>query len=284
MEEKKNTRFIVIIVILVILLSCCIGYIVYDNFIKEDEIVENNDKNNDNQNNEQNDNKEDKLSEEELDELGLELFDRTNIVLTSTSGDYVFYQEDDITYDDLANKDKLEYVYRQIPNSEKVFNPNDAYDSSCIDTNTYQYTCYYEKVSTDIFEKYYHKMFGSDKSVNYEWFLAIIDNFLKCEKEENELVCYPTDAGGALSFRSYIKYNHTEQDGNDLLIYVNFLVGETDGVYSDLKLQNRLGDNDLPVTPDNIFDIYGNKAGLYKLTFKKDSNDNYYWYSSEIVK
>ena len=65
MEEKKNTKFIVIIVILVILLSCCIGYIVYDNFIKEDEIVENNDKNNDNQNNEQNDNKEDKLSEEE---------------------------------------------------------------------------------------------------------------------------------------------------------------------------------------------------------------------------
>ena len=117
---------------------------------------------------------------------------------------------------------------------------------------------------------------------SFETPFSLIDNL--SEKEENELVCYPTDAGGALSFRSYIKYNHTEQDGNDLLIYVNFLVGETDGVYSDLKLQNRLGDNDLPVTPDNIFDIYGNKAGLYKLTFKKDSNDNYYWYSSEIVK
>ena len=99
--EEKNTKFIVIIVILIILLSCCIGYIVYDNFIKEDEMVENNDKFNDNQGNEQNNSEDDKLSEEELNELGETLFNKTNILLASSAGDYMLYQKDDITYNDL---------------------------------------------------------------------------------------------------------------------------------------------------------------------------------------
>ena len=82
--EEKNTKFIVIIVILIILLSCCIGYIVYDNFIKEDEIVENNDKDN---------NEENELTEEELNELGETLFNKTNILLASSAGDYMLYQK-----------------------------------------------------------------------------------------------------------------------------------------------------------------------------------------------
>ena len=39
---KENKKYVIVIVILVILLLGSIGYIVYDNFIKEDEIVENN--------------------------------------------------------------------------------------------------------------------------------------------------------------------------------------------------------------------------------------------------
>ena len=96
MEEKKNKSLIIIIVILVILLSCSVGYIVYDNFIKEDEVTENNDiqnnNNNDNQDN-NNDNQDnggnneeenDELSEEELERLGENLFNKTNILLTPT--------------------------------------------------------------------------------------------------------------------------------------------------------------------------------------------------------
>ncbi len=49
MGEKKNKKYIIVIVILVILLLGNIGYIVYDNFIKEDEITKNINNNQENQ-------------------------------------------------------------------------------------------------------------------------------------------------------------------------------------------------------------------------------------------
>ena len=292
MEGKKNTKFIVIIAIFVILLMGCVSYIVYDNFIKEDEIVNNNNQNNndiqnDDQNNDEDENN--KLSEEELNKLGLELFSRTNTALTSyiTSGNYMFYQEDDITYNDLNNEERLEYVYLQIPNSEKTYNLNDAYDRSCIDTEN-TYTCYYEKILINTFEEYYYKMFGLDKGINYEWFTVATDNFLRCEKEENEIICYPTDGGGATDYRTYLNYIHAEENNSDILVYVNLLAmgynGVEGGIFSDATMNNRIADESPEVTEDNIFDIYGDEAGLYKVTFKKDINDNYYWYSSEIIK
>ena len=56
------------------------------------------------------------------------------------------------------------------------------------------------------------------------------------------------------------------------------------GIFSDAAMTNKVAEDSSSFTDDNIFDIYGNEAGLYKLTFKKDTNDNYYWYRSEIVK
>ena len=86
MEEKKNKKYIIMIVILVILLLGSIGYIVYDKFIKEDEIVENNenqnnDSNNNNQDNESNNEEENKWSEEDIAIIRNDLhniFDCTN--------------------------------------------------------------------------------------------------------------------------------------------------------------------------------------------------------------
>ncbi|HIU11636.1 MAG TPA: hypothetical protein IAB65_02935 [Candidatus Onthocola stercorigallinarum] len=75
MEEKKNKSLIIIIVILIILLIGSIGYIVYDNFIKEDEVVENNDNQNNNDNNNQDNepnNEEDETNElSEEDEIAI---------------------------------------------------------------------------------------------------------------------------------------------------------------------------------------------------------------------
>ena len=285
MEEKKNKSLIIIIVILVILLLGSIGYIVYDNFIKEDEVTENNDiqnnNNNDNQDN-NNDNQDnggnneeenDELSEEELERLGENLFNKTNILLTGTAGDYMLYQEDDITYNDLENSQRLEYVYMQIPNSEKTITSTNGYS---------------ERVTTDVFEKYYHQMFGLDKSINYETFGANVDKLVECNLDGEYLTCNQFDGGGALDFRTYLNYDYAKQDNEDILVYVNFLVsGFNDtgyGIFSDAAMSNKIAEDSSSFTDDNIFDIYGNEAGLYKLTFKKDTNDNYYWYRSEIVK
>ena len=293
-EEKKNKKLYIIIAILTILLIDSVGYIVYNEFIKKDETIENNENTNtdkNNQDNESNNEKENnKLSEEELNKLGLELFSRTSIELTSniTSGNYMFYKEYDITYNDLKNEERLEYTYMQIPKNLKTYNSEDAYRDSCINTDNYQYTCYYEKVSTKTFEEYYHKMFGSNKNINYENFEVIIDKLIFCKQESEEIVCYPSDGGGIKDHTSYLEYDYANQDEDRILLYVKFLVlgynGTESGVFSDAAMNNKIADESPEVTSNNIFDIYGDEAGLYKVTFKKDTNDNYYWYSSEIIK
>ncbi len=290
MEEKKNKGLYIVIIMLTILLICSLGYIVYNEFIKENETVENNENpNNNNQDNESNE-EENNLTEEELNKLGLELFSRTNIESISyiTSGNYMFYQKNDLTYNNLNNEERLEYVYMQIPKNVKSYNLEDAYGDSCIDTDTYQYTCYYEKVSTKTFEEYYHKMFGSDKNVSYENFGVIIDKLISCKQESDEIVCYPSDGGGIKDHTTYLEYDYANQDEDKILMYVKLLAlgynGKESGVFSDAAMNNKIADESPEVTEDNMFDLYGNEAGIYKVTFKKDTNDNYYWYSSEIIK
>ena len=95
MEEKKNKSLIIIIVILVILLSCSVGYIVYDNFIKEDEVTENNDNQNNGGNNEE--------ENDELSELGLELFKKV-LSLRDGYNELLFVPlNGTLTYDNINN-------------------------------------------------------------------------------------------------------------------------------------------------------------------------------------
>ena len=72
-EQKKNKKLYIIIAILTILLIGSVGYIVYNEFIKKDETIENNELNNNQEENnetnneeeQKNNNEENKLSEEE---------------------------------------------------------------------------------------------------------------------------------------------------------------------------------------------------------------------------
>ena len=295
MEENKN-KSLIIIVILVILLLGSIGYIVYDNFIKEDEVVENNDKNNNNQDNEQN-NEEDEIQlpkeDEEVANIGRDLFERTNKHINVADNTYILYQEKDVYYDDLSNKDKLALAYNLIPNEEKNIDSSAYTNSSCYDGG---YICPAEGVSRDLFEEYYHKMFGLDKNVEFEEIFILrsdydIDSIVDgiwCNLENDEFVCYPIDGGGVSMYYNYIEYNRTVCDGDDLLVYVNFLVDGCSsghcGIYADRKFTKFIADNIDYEDESELFDLYRDEAGLYKLTFRKDVNGNYYWYSSEIVK
>ena len=297
MEEKKNKRLIIIIVILTILLLGSIGYIVYDNFIKEDEVVENNDKNNNNQDNEQND-EEDEIQlpeeDEEVANIGRDLFERTNKHIYVADHTYILYQEKDVYYDDLSNKDRLALTYNLIPNEYKNIDAS-AYNAntSCYDGG---FICPSEKVSRDLFEEYYYKMFGLDKEVVFEEIYILrsdydtdnITNEIVCNLENEEFMCFPIDGGGVSMYYNYIEYNRTVRDGDDLLVYVNFLVDGCNsgkcGIYADRKFTKFIVDNIDYEDESELFDLYRDEAGLYKLTFRKDVNGNYYWYSSEIVK
>ena len=161
----------------------------------------------------------------------------------------------------------------QIPNIEKTI------------TNA---NGYLERVNTDIYEKYYHQMFGSDKRVNYETFRVGVDKLVECKLDGEYLACNQFDGGGATDYRTYLKYNYVKEDNNDILVYVNLLVtgynGIEGGIFSDVAMSEKIAEETDNINSENIFNFYGNESSLYKLIFKKDSNDNYYWYSSEIVK
>ena len=106
--------------------------------------------------------------------------------------------------------------------------------------------------------------------------------------ENEEFMCFPIDGGGVSMYYNYIEYNRTVRDGDDLLVYVNFLVdgcsSNNCGIYADRNFTKFITDDVDYDDGSELFDLYRDEAGLYKLTFKKDTNDNYYWYSSEIVK
>ena len=290
MAEKKNTKFIVIIIILVILLIGCISYIVYDNFIKEDEITENNDKDNNNSNNEQNNNNEEdniQLPEEdeEVASIGRDLFERTNKHTYVADNTYILYQDKNIYYDDLTSVDKMALTYILIPDEEKELDAEAHIKSECYDGG---YICPSEIISRDTFEKYYHQMFGSDKSIDYTTIYTYNNySLITCSLIDNEIVCYPIDGGGVSSYYNYIEYNRTVRDGDDLLVYVNFLVDGCNynncGIYADRNFTKFITDDVDYEDGSELFDLYRDEAGLYKLTFKKDIDGNYYWYSSEII-
>ena len=271
MEEKKNKSLIVIIVILVILLFCSIGYIVYDNFIKEDEVVDNN--NNDNQDNEQDNEEENELSEEEIDELGKSLFN--NILLLRAGYDGLLFVpsfETFLTYNTMIDKGLV--MEKILEDTDKIY--NESYDrDSCkellvngeeiLNNEEYRNTCYDYYVDKSTFENLYYKIFGSDKNIDYS------NMYLGCGvyiERDNKVYTYEIlGCGGMSDGTPYIRYDYSKLNNNNLEIYFDyiFVQGETDIV-------------------DNTNELFeSNTVKKYRATFKKDANDNYYWYSTELI-
>ena len=284
MEEKKNKGLYIVIIMLTILLICSLGYIVYNEFIKENETVENKEEKEDNDLNSEENNDEEIISDDiNVDELGKELLLKTAIY-THFQKEYILYSYQNLTYDTLNNSDKLKITYAQIPNNEKTYNPEDSKTDECYDNND-KYHCYYEKVSKQVFEDYYHMLFGSDKTIEYNEIVYAEKENLTCNLENAEFVCYPYRAGGALNTTHHLEYDYAQENGENIIIYVNFLAKDDgdNSVYCDAAMKNKIGES-YSIDKDKLFEEFNEKTGIYKVTFKKDTNDNYYWYSSEIIK
>lgn len=261
MEENKNKKYITIIVILVILLIGSVGYIVYSEFINEDEIVENKEK-------------EDIKETEESRKLGLELFNNL-ITLRDGYNDYLFipYLKENITYETLNSPGIV--LENLISESDKYINRN--YDEEkCIEQviddsivpedETYYNECNVYYVEKDIIDEIFHKTFGLNKTIDYN------NTYLSCgifkEKDNKVYVFNITGCGGMSEGIPYINYDYSLFNNNDLEIYVDYIFIE--------------GATEIEKDTKDLF--LENEISKYKVTFKKDFNGNYYWYSSEIVK
>lgn len=92
-------------------------------------------------------------------------------------------------------------------------------------------------------------------------------------------------------FTNATRFNRFEEGKDELYIYVDYLYGyyastdEAGGMY--VEVYDRKDGKELGYThsflEDILFESYEKDASLYKHTYKKDSNGNYYWTKVEPV-
>ena len=108
-------------------------------------------------------------------------------------------------------------------------------------------------------------MFGTDKVINYS------NIYLTCgiiEERNNGVYTYDiSGCGGASGGIPYIRYSYSKLNGDNLEIYFDYIFIQ--GATEIENNTNELFEN------NNIYE--------YRATFKKDTNDNYYWYSTELI-
>lgn len=222
--------------------------------------------------------KEDGIAEKEestnVDALGLNLFEKFKTSVNDV--EYDIYNND-LNYEKLKNSVKLSMAFKNI--SIDKIEEGTVSDLTCetgyLTNNTdadgyYGYKCWHLKVSKSDFEMSYKELFGNDKSVNYEEFLF---DFNVCNLENNEIVCYEYFGGDAVSNVQLVDYTEANLENDELYVYVKLL-------NINLTNENYLGTQ---TDKENLFTKYNNDALKYKLTFKKDNIDNWYWFKTEII-
>ena len=259
--KKEGIFYTFAIIIVTILCIGTISYIIYDKFIKEDEIAENVET-------------EENIETEESRKLGLELF---NNLITLRNGyyDYLFipYLKENITYETLdypgiilenlisENDKNINLNYNEEKCIEQVID-----DDSVPEDETYYNECNVYYVEKIIIDEIFHKTFGLNKTIDYN------NTYLSCgifKEKDNKVYAFNiTGCGGASDGIPYIKYNYSLFNNNDLEVYVDYIFVE--------------GATEIEKDPEDLF--LENEITKYKVTFKKDTNGNYYWYSSEIIK
>lgn len=270
MEARKNNKgLVVIIVVLIVLLLGAVGYICYDKFF-----VSNDDSNNESVSNDVSS----EFANELLDSLivgDTELYFKKNTSIKNIDDDSVISYAADYY---IANKLSDDVDYRSL------VIPKDELDKIVLDTfyTTKNYN------SPMIFTNF--GMYGYDnKDSSYHFQRVIVDGrffhsyskLVKAEKDDNNVYIY------SKAMRCDITLISEDEASCHSLFGDSFVDSEKDSsiiaVSSEVST-NEEEKNIKEVNKDYVFDTYGDKLDTYKTTFKLDEDNNYRWYSFEIVK
>lgn len=268
--EKEKVNYLAIILAFCVVIAGLGCFWLGTYFAEKDCVVEN-----------KNEEKETLMTEKELDNLGKELFKKTSY--DNGYGDELyFYNESKLDYNKLNNEERLAVAFINIPSAyiyEELYNSEND-----------QVVNLSKQVYSNDFESSYKELFGFDKKIKYEKFLIENDDS-ECEANNDIIACDCNGVGGRGSAGSlYLNYEKTELVNNDLIVYTSLLGYNADNgdegvVYNDYELINPIAGKEFTENiGETLFKEYGDKASKYKLTFNKDTNDNWYWVSTELVK
>lgn len=233
----------------------------------------------------------------ELDALGKRLYDRFKSPISNHSVSSLFFYKDKIKYEDIPNDLKLTKALQNVSEEKLYYNNNFNYDNAMKVCEPFD-TCdeYIYSVSIEDFYKSYYELFGSmnDPVMDDEVFLG--KDLSLCYFDNNVIFCYPF-----ITNWQYIKYisafDHMEISNNKLNVYINVLfVGLIDNrniLFSDIKRTNVIDGNCYTdgflgradeVDSKKLLKKYEGRTGVYKMVFEKDTDGNYYWVETDVVK
>lgn len=222
---------------------------------------------------------------EEVDKLGKRLFEKTSSSYANQN--YYFYG------DGIAISDFDKYALGSAI-IEVAFQDNLIIDNSetcdLKDKLGIEPTCYKYQLKVEDYDKIAKDLFGANYVVKHEEFVEY-NRGLDCKFENDYINFYQIAGGDSLSGQGVIKYKESILDNDTLYVYANSLYLKLGGgLYSDLDGKNLIIENVMSdyfatgiIDKDKLFEDYSDKAGTYQLTFKKDTNENWYWVTTKLM-
>ena len=301
--KKKNTWFIILNALLVVMVIGLTSYVVFDKVLDS---KKNNETNKD-------DNASESKNVEYLENVdknseiykeGKALYEKfTSFKSEYCNNPYVF---EFANYNDMNRENRLGMAMKN--SNDIIYNKNFSFSSDNLTSDGWIILDYYSKIKISDLEKSYKELFGSDKTFDlsltfkdrddvvhsdnefYEEFsfsyVSVSEQYVGCKKENDEVVCYVFWGGNTCAIRDYSQYNYSEIVDDKLNVYIKFLQTYEDRLYSDEESKYFIDNisDEYYGNSDKLFGKYGDKAGDYKLVFAKDTNNNWYWEETKIVK
>lgn len=277
--EKNKENFLIYVLIFCVVLAFGGGYLLGNCMIKSSNVIENKD------NNEVKENI-------DVDKLGKELFDTFSISFIDQG--YYFFGNEKLTYSNINSNYMIELAINQL-DSNKIFNNPDYYNNgdNFVDGIIPEYRRSIEK---DYVIKSYKKLFGNKNEPDLSKFY-IASTLENCECKEDTIYCYQT-LGGAIGIDyQFFKYDYSKIENDKLNVYIKSLFIDNPDAdtkfYSDMSFENAIDNitydyhnlfDDNYKLKDEYFEKYKDKTGIYKMVFEKDTDGNYYWVETDIVK
>ena len=294
MSDKEKIKTLHWLVAFLIVALIAAGVYIVNNELNDESYVKENTAKDDKKELYEND-----ISEVLLDTLGRKLYDMVDVSLFDGLY-YYFFAEENMNQNSFDNSEKLGMVLENINLDDGIYHnfinfdrikSNDAYQSLC-----HEDMCIVYYVSKKKFEEAVTKLWGQNNNVKIEQFWSKSGICWDDSENQNYLACViPTAYGDESDAHEIMEYAGTKMVDTNVVVSVKYLrvFNSVDQrkLYSDLKMKKEIQLstedeeklNSYDINDEDLFEKYGDKAGVFEVTFKKDSFGNYYYYSTEYV-
>jgi hypothetical protein len=207
-----------------------------------------------------------------------------------------FYGDDIVNVDSLTDSQKSWIVYSHLYKDNKLTTLslncnllkeyNTATYNICVNNGIdYTFITKAEKIAYDDFVNEYHNIFGSSSNISTSKFGSTGVSVFYSNANNCFVALTLTGVGGVDAYFAVSAYKSAMQYANRIEVeqyYAQCSINTTNDSGLQCYSGTKLVKSDSSITSKNNIDATS-FAQLYKLTFKKDTNGNYYWYSTEPI-